>query len=67
MMRPVLSSHIQAVGYDAAARTLHVDYGGKTAVYRNVPPEIAANVTGSVSIGAALHEHIRGRYEHGYE
>ena len=67
MMRPVLSSHIQAVGYDAAARTLHVDYAGKTAVYRNVPPESAANVTGSVSIGAALHEHIRGRYEHGYE
>ena len=70
-MRPVFSSHIAAIGYDAEASELHITYrGGRTAVYEGVPAEKAALVgalaTTPPSIGEALHEHIRGRFKHRY-
>jgi KTSC domain len=70
-MRPVFSSHIDAIGYDGDTSELHVTYqGGRTAIYEGVPPDKAAAV-GAIggtppSIGEALHAHIRGKYKHRY-
>jgi len=65
--RKVFSSHIDRVGYDAASGELHVTYNsGRVAIYQGVPPGVASQVTGAVSIGSAMHEHIRGRYNHRY-
>jgi hypothetical protein len=73
-MRPVFSSHISEIGYDADANELHVTYrNGQrivTAIYEGVPADKAAAVgalgTTPPSIGEALHEHIRGKYKHRY-
>ena len=65
--RQVFSSHLDKIGYDAAAGELHVTYqNGKVSIYQGVPPGVAERVTGAASIGSALHEHIRGRYPHRY-
>jgi KTSC domain-containing protein len=77
-LRPVYSSHVDAIGYDAETEELHVVYSrGKTAgiptIYQGVPPEIAAQIAGAPSIGQALHEHVRvpkgrpPRYPHRYD
>ena len=62
------SSHVKAVGYDAAARELHIHYlRGKPAVYKDVAPDVAALITSQPwSIGKALHQHIRGKHAHEY-
>lgn len=70
-MRPVFSSHISEIGYDADANELHVTYkNGKMVVYEGVPADKAAIVgaldTTPPSIGEALREHIRGKYKHRY-
>lgn len=68
-MRKVFSSHVDEVGYDNKKQELHVVYGGKNGkycVYKGVPPDAAANVLTASSIGKALHEHIKGKYEHDY-
>jgi hypothetical protein len=66
--RRVFSSHIDRVGYDAAAGELHITYNtGRVAIYSGVPPGVAAKVDGAVSIGSAMYEHVRGRYPHRYE
>jgi hypothetical protein len=65
--RSVFSSHISTVGYDDASGNLTVAYqNGKTSVHAGVPPDVAAKVMGSASIGQALHKHIRGRFDHSY-
>lgn len=66
-MRNVYSSHVNQIGYSAETEQLFVQYkDGKTAVYKDVPPEKAKIVMGSASIGSALHEHIKGQHEHEY-
>ena len=66
-MRQVFSSHIDSVGYDPDTSELHVRYqNGKTSVHEQVPPETANNVLGAVSIGQAIHEHVRGKFPHRY-
>ena len=40
-MKPVKSSNLKSVGYDAKLQELHVEFqGGKTYVYEGVPPHI---------------------------
>lgn len=66
-MRSVFSSHVNQVGYDAETAELHVTYSnGKTAVYRGVDPKVAGGVMSAASIGMALHETVRGRFDFGY-
>ena len=72
-MRPVFSSHIDSVGYDADLAELHVRFqpsrnhpNGRTAVYKDVPPHIGNGVLTAPSIGTALHFAIRGRFGFGY-
>ena len=64
-MKQVHSTHVHAIGYDAASQELHVEYkqGGKY-VYKDVPPEKARMVMGGASIGKALHAHVRGQHDH---
>lgn len=67
-MRNVLSSHINRIGYDADAQEFHVEYdGGKMAVYEGVPPDVAASVSSSASIGEAMYAHVRGKFPHRYQ
>lgn len=66
-MRNVFSSHVDQIGYDPETQELHVKYTkGQYAIYQDVPPDKAATVMGSASIGSALHEHIKGSFEHEY-
>lgn len=66
-LKTVYSSHISAVGYDASAKRLDVEYQtGKRAAYMNVPPEIAQRVMDAPSVGTALHQLIKGRFDFGY-
>lgn len=67
-MRRVYSSHIDMIGYDPATRELRVVYKtGATAIYRDVPPQVAGDVMNAPSIGTALHAAVRGKFEHDYE
>ena len=65
-MRPVQSSHVDAIGYDPEKRELHVSYRGRRAVYAGVDAEVAQTVEDSASIGQALHTWVRGNYEFRY-
>lgn len=66
-MRSVFSSHVDNIGYDPENRELHVKYSkGQYAVYKDIPEDVAKNVLGSASIGEALHEHVKGKFEHEY-
>jgi hypothetical protein len=74
-MRRVLSTHVLDIGYaeDGANGELHVRFAptaqeptGPLVIYQGVPPAVAAAVMASPSIGQALHQHIRGQYEHTY-
>ncbi len=65
-MRPVNSRTIDAVGYDAEARELHVHFSeaDATYVYRGVEPEVYQNLLDAESKGQYLNEAIKGRYPH---
>ncbi len=64
-MKQINSSHIHAIGYDAPSQELHVEYrSGTKYKYKDVPPEKARMVMGGMSIGKAIHTHIRGQHDH---
>lgn len=64
-MRPVLSSHIEKIGYEASTQQLVVEFDtGRRVAYVPVPADIADRVMNSWSVGKALHEEIRGQYQH---
>lgn len=59
-MNPVESSHIEAIGYDAPTRQLHVKFsGGKTYAYHGVHPQEHVALMAAESHGAFLQKHIR--------
>ena len=65
--RKVFSSHLDSIGYDPATQQLQVKYqNGKMSVYEGVPPDVYHQVQGAASIGTALHQHVRNRYDHRY-
>ncbi len=67
-MKTVFSSHISKVGYDDASQELHVEFKkGKTAVYADVPPDVARLVVDAPSVGTALAQFIKGKFSHGYK
>lgn len=66
-MVPVKSSNLKEVGYDAAARELHVSFHGnpETYSYEDVPPEEHAALMAASSVGSYYHHNIRnGAYKH---
>jgi hypothetical protein len=66
-MTPVNSSNAAAIGYDAAAKDLYVEWhSGKTSVYSSVPANVAADVQRAPSVGKAVNTILRGTYQHRY-
>jgi hypothetical protein len=60
---PVESSMIEAVGYDADARTLHVVFSkGQMYTYEQVPPEEFENLLAAESKGGYMRDCIIGFY-----
>ncbi len=62
---PVVSSQIAAVGYDARARELVIQFRAagrndeRLYAYGGVPPELAAGLVTALSPGSFFHRHIR--------
>lgn len=66
-MKSVFSSHISKVGYDPESKQLAVEFQtGKTAIYVDVPGDVAQSFLDSPSLGTALNTMIRDRYAFGY-
>jgi hypothetical protein len=64
-MVPVTSSNLKAVGYDADAKELHVQFkNGGHYSYAGVPPEKHRALMAAASKGAHLHAHIKGQHPH---
>ena len=66
-MRDVYSSTVDQIGYDEASREFHVQWqSGKLSVYSDVPPEKAAEIQGSASMGQAIHRLLKNQHDHEY-
>lgn len=66
-MLSVFSSHVNRIGYNAETNELHVEWdSGKTSVYSGVPAGVADGVMRSWSVGTALHNEVKDKYEHRY-
>jgi hypothetical protein len=62
-IKPVNSSNIAGVGYDAATQEMHVQFSsGATYSYIGVPPEHHEALANADSIGAHFAKHIRPNY-----
>lgn len=63
--KPVESSQVASIGYDAAARLLEVEFKNSGVYqYKEVPQDLAEAFVRSDSIGRFLAQHIKGRFEH---
>ena len=67
--KPVRSGSVRSVGYDAAARLLHVEFNAKDArmpgrvyEYANVDPEQHRALLEAPSVGSHFARHIKGRF-----
>lgn len=59
------SSNIAAHGYDAASRTLEVQFtNGARYQYHDVPPEVADGFTQAESVGKFFTQSVRGQFKH---
>src|SRR5690349_14996958 len=60
---PVESSDIVSIGYDAASRTLEVEFGGNRIYkYRDVEPDVHQQFMRAESYGDYFDTHIKRRY-----
>lgn len=73
VMKKVVSSHVLEIGYDAEKSELVVRYApnsknpaGAIAVYSGVDADEAESVMSAPSIGTALRNQIRDRYDFRY-
>jgi hypothetical protein len=64
-MKPVASTSIAAIGYDAEKRELHIRFidPAGTWVYHEVAPFTAAAFLRSTSKGTFFNDALKGRYE----
>lgn len=64
-LTPVESSHIAAIGYDAATQTLLVEFKGRgTTAYDKVPPDVHEAFMAAESKGKYFGTNVRGKYGH---
>ena len=58
------STNIAEVAYDAAAKSLEVQFadGGQAYTYQNVPPDVFSAFKQAPSAGSFFHRQVRGRY-----
>lgn len=66
LMIPLRSSSIEAAGYDAGSRELHVRFveSGVTYVYTNVERTVFEALLQADSKGAFFQEHVRDTYSY---
>lgn len=63
-LTPRDSSNIKATGYDAATKTLAVQFlNGVVWHYADVPPLLAEHLHSALSIGSFFGSKIRGKFE----
>lgn len=63
-INPVKSSSIMGHGYDAATRTLAVQFkGGKTYHYEGVPPEVMTSLGKAESAGSFISKNLVGKFK----
>ncbi len=61
--KPVESSSLASVGYEAATRTLEVEFRrGRVYQYHGVGPDIVAQLMSADSKGRFMNAHIRNAY-----
>ena len=61
--KPVVSSNILSIGYDAKTFTLEIEFkGGAVYQYSNVPPEVHAQLMSAESHGKFFHANIREEF-----
>ena len=67
--QPVRSGNVRSVGYDSAARILHVEFNAKDArmpgrvyEYEGVDPEQHRALVEATSVGSHFSRHIKGRF-----
>ncbi len=71
-LKRVFSSHVAGVGYDPLSKELHIEFQGsngkpgKTAVYMDVPSDVAQMVVDAPSVGTALGQFVKGKFAFGY-
>jgi len=61
---PVVSSNIEAIGYDRQTRTLRVTFKTGAYDYADVPPEVALDLLFAESHGKFLAEAVKNVYEY---
>jgi hypothetical protein len=62
---PVKSSNLRSVGYDAATKTLEIEFNnGRVYHYSNVPPHIYEGLMAAASHGTYFQEHIKDVYSY---
>jgi hypothetical protein len=65
--KSVYSSHVDTVSHNDETNELTVRWDtGKTSVYSGVPANLAKEVMDAWSVGTALHNQIKGKYDHHY-
>lgn len=63
--KPVTSSNIESVGYDADSQTLAVKFkNGGTYHYAEVPKEKYEEMIAARSVGGYLHANVKGVHKH---
>ena len=63
-MDAVDSSNVMAIGYDAEAGEMHVQFrGGSTYIYENVPPDLSEEFKASPSKGSFYHERVKSQFK----
>ena len=61
--KPVESSNLAAIGYDAATKTLQVDFkNGKRWQYQNVPSELFVEFSKADSVGKFFATRIKSEF-----
>lgn len=62
-LTPVQSEMVQAHGYDAATKTLAVQFkGGTTYHYAGVGPDLYESFKGAKSFGKFVNQNIKGKF-----
>ncbi len=60
----VKSSNIRSVGYDAATKTLEVEFqGGNVYQHEDVPQDLADRLVRAESVGRFYNQNVKGTFE----
>lgn len=65
--REVFSGNVSKLGYDTESNTLLVAWvKGRISGYRNVPEDMFEDLCKAPSVGSAVNDTIKGKYDHFY-